>query len=45
MHEELNKFIKNNVWEWVPCPDNHNIIEAKRIIKNKSKEHETIIRN
>ena len=29
MHKELNQFIKNNIWEWVSCPDNHNIIEAK----------------
>jgi hypothetical protein len=29
MHEELNNFIRNQVWELVERPKNHNVIETK----------------
>ena len=29
MHEELNNFIRNQVWELVERPKNHNVIGTK----------------
>ena len=45
MHEELNRFTRNDVWELVPQLDIHNIIETKWIFKNKSNEHRIVIIN
>jgi hypothetical protein len=45
MHEKLNQFTRNDVWELVPHLNSHNIIRIKWIFKNKSHEHVTIIRN
>ncbi|XP_065631665.1 uncharacterized protein LOC136068442 [Quercus suber] len=45
MHEELHQFVRNDVWELVPRPENVNVIRTKWIFKNKSDEHGTVIRN
>jgi hypothetical protein len=45
MHDELNQFIRNDVWTLVPRPKDHNIIGTKWIFKNKSDEHGTMVRN
>ena len=45
MHEELEQFSRNNVWDFVPKPKNTNIIGTKWIIKNKSDEFGNIVRN
>jgi len=45
MHEELNRFTRNDVWELVPQLDIHDIIETKWIFKNKSNEHRIVIIN
>ena len=45
MHEELHQFVRNDVWELVPRPNGVNVIETKWIFKNKSDEHDTVIRN
>ena len=45
MHEELHQFVRNDVWELVPRPKGVNVIGTKRIFKNKSDEHGTVIRN
>ncbi|GAA0170844.1 hypothetical protein LIER_25020 [Lithospermum erythrorhizon] len=38
IQEELVQFQRNDVWELVPRPKNHNIIGTKWIFKNKSDE-------
>ncbi|GAA0155190.1 transmembrane signal receptor [Lithospermum erythrorhizon] len=45
MQEELVQFEKNEVWELVPRPDDHNVIGTKWIFKNKFDEYENITRN
>ena len=45
MQEELDQFLRNKVWNLVPHPLNTNIIGTKWILKNKSDEFGTVIRN
>ena len=45
MHKELHQFVQNDVWELVPRPKGVNVIGTKWIFKNKSDEHDIIIRN
>src|ERR1044072_1722501 len=45
MHEELNQFKRNEVWNLVPRPDGINVIGTKWIFKNKSDESGTVTRN
>jgi len=45
MQEELNQFERNEVWELVPKPKNHQVIGTKWVFKNKLAESGTIIRN
>ena len=45
MHEELNQFIRNDVWELVPRLENVHVIGTKWIFKNKTDEDGEIIRN
>ena len=45
MHEELNQFVRNDVWELVPRPENAHVISTKWIFKNKTDEDDEIIRN
>ena len=35
MHEELNNFTRNQVWELVERPKNHNVIRTKWVYRNK----------
>jgi hypothetical protein len=35
MYEKLNNFIRNQVWELVERPKNHNVIGTKWIYRNK----------
>ena len=35
MHEELNKFIRNQVWKLVERPKGHNVIRTKWVFRNK----------
>ena len=44
MHEEIQQFVQNDVWELVPRPKGVNVIETKWIFKNKSDEDGTVIR-
>ena len=44
MHEEL-QFVRNDVWELVPRPENVHVIDTKWIFKNKTDEDGEIIRN
>ena len=45
MHEELNQFVRNNVWELAPRPENVHVIGTKWIFKNKTDEDGEIIWN
>ena len=45
MHEELNQFVRNDVWELVPRPKNIHVIGTKWIFKNKIDEDREIIQN
>ena len=45
MHEELNQFVRNNVWELIPRLENVQVIDTKWIFKNKTNEDGEIIRN
>ncbi|GJY54459.1 copia protein [Tanacetum coccineum] len=45
MHEELNQFIANDVWELVPQPKNMTIIGTKWVYRNKLDENGFVSRN
>ena len=45
MHEELNQFVRNNVWELAPRPKGVHVIGIKWIFKNKTDEDGDIITN
>ena len=46
MHEELNNFERNQVWDLVPRPtEEHNVIGTKWIFKNKQDTNGIVIRN
>ena len=46
MHEELNNFERNQVWDIVPRPkEEHNVIGTKWIFKNKQDANGIVIRN
>lgn len=45
MHDELEQFVRNDVWYLVPPPDHGNIIGTKWIFKNKIDESGNIVRN
>jgi hypothetical protein len=45
MHEELNNFIRNLVWELVERPKGHNVIGTKWIYINKQDQDGIVVRN
>ncbi|CAM8923423.1 unnamed protein product [Rhodiola kirilowii] len=45
MHEELEEFARNDVWDLVPRPDGANVIGTKWIFKNKSDVTTNMTRN
>jgi hypothetical protein len=45
MHEELNNFTHNEVWELVETPNNHNVIGTKWVFRNKHNEDGLVVRN
>ena len=45
MHEKLNQFMRNDVWELIPRLENVHVIGTKWIFKNKTDEDGEIIRN
>jgi hypothetical protein len=44
MQEELNNFTRNEVWNFVPHP-NQNVVGTKWVFRNKQDEHGVVIRN
>ena len=45
MQEELNQFERNKVWDLVPRPRDHPIIDPKWIFRNKLDEQGQVTRN
>jgi hypothetical protein len=45
MHEELNNFAHNEVWELVKRPSDHNVIGTKWVFWNKQDENGVILWN
>ena len=45
MHEKLNQFMRNDVWELASRPEGVHVIDTKWIFKNKTDEDREIIRN
>jgi hypothetical protein len=44
MHEELNSFAHNEVWQLVKRPSDHNVIGMKWVFQNKQDENGIIVR-
>jgi hypothetical protein len=42
-HEELNNFTRNEVWELVERPKNHNVIDTKWVFQNKHNEDGLVV--
>ena len=45
MHEELNQFVRNDVWSLVPKTTQMNVIGTKWVFRNKSDDSGIITRN
>jgi len=45
LHEELNNFTRNQVWELGERPKNHNVIGTKWVFQNKQDQDGIVIRN
>jgi hypothetical protein len=45
MHEELNNFKRNQVWELVERPKGHNVIGTKWVFRNKQDQDVIVTRN
>ena len=45
MHEELNNFTRNQVWELVERPKGHNVIATKWVFRNKQDQDGIVVRN
>ncbi|CAL2246732.1 unnamed protein product [Prunus armeniaca] len=45
MQEELNQFVRNDVWYLVPRPVHTNVIGTKWIFKNKTDQQGNVVRN
>ena len=45
MHEELNNFIRNQVWELVERLKGHNVIVTRWVFRNKQDQDGIVVRN
>jgi len=45
MHEKLNNFTRNQVWELVERPKNYNVFGTKWVFKNKQDQDGVVVRN
>jgi hypothetical protein len=45
MHEELNNFARNQVWELMERPKNYNVIGTKWVFKNKQDQDGMVVMN
>ena len=44
MHEELNNFTRNQVWELVERPKGHNMIGTKWVFRNKQDQDRIVVK-
>ena len=44
IHEELNNFTRNQVWELVDRPKEHNVIRTKWVFRNKQDQDGIVVR-
>jgi hypothetical protein len=45
MHEELNNFKRNQIWELVEKPKDHNVIGTKWVFRNKQDQDGIVVKN
>ena len=45
MHEEPKNFTRNQVWELVESPKDHNVIRTKWVFRNKQDQDGIVVRN
>jgi hypothetical protein len=45
MHDELNNFTRNQVWELVERPKNYNVISTRWVFRNKQDQEGIVVRN
>jgi primosomal protein N' len=45
MHEELSNFKRNEVWELVERPKDHNVIGTRWVFRNKQDQDGIVVRN
>ena len=45
LHEEINNFTRNQVWELVERPKDHNVIGTKWVFRNKQNQDVIVVRN
>jgi hypothetical protein len=45
VHEELNNFTRNQVWELVERPKGHNVIENRWVFRDKQDQDVIVVRN
>ena len=45
VHEELNNFKRNQVWELVENPSDHNVIRTRWVFQNKQDQDGIVVRN
>jgi hypothetical protein len=45
MHEELNNFKRNEVWELVERPKDHNVVGIRWVFRNKQDQDGIVVRN
>jgi hypothetical protein len=45
MHEELNNFTRNQVWELVERPKEHNVIGTRWVFRNKQDQDGIVVKN
>jgi hypothetical protein len=45
MHEELNNFKRNEVWELVEMSKGHNVIGTRWVFRNKQDQDKIVLRN
>jgi hypothetical protein len=45
MHKELNNFTRNQIWELIKRPKDHNVIGTKWVFRNKQDQDGIVVRN
>ena len=45
MYEEVNNFTRNQIWELVERPKDHNVIGTKWVFQNKQDQDVKVVKN